>query len=367
MWRTAGVWPAAYARSPALSETSPPACAGKGVIVVKTILACVLTAMVVAVATATAASLISGSQIAHNTIHNHNIHPSTITLNRLSPGVQKIIRRVSAQSGAATTVGATGATGTAGPAGAAGATGAPGAKGSTGEPGADGLDGLSAVTQVSSLSTDPNAAAPAWAGRAGTDGGTNGPGSVAITAAGAQFGPFADSAQFADVQFHGLDGLTLDDLSNIIYTASYTQSIPDQHGGMPYFRIFTVDAGNVTHDIVFSPNTQSPDHTDSGRTVRYDVLDGTVRYDDDAGFCEQGEPWDTVLEGNGAAGGTCDGNNGVPGDGHNPVYDVGHGSEVITKIVVEAGDSISDHTTALVTSVTLQAKGHAETRYDFGL
>ncbi len=57
----------------------------------KTILACVVTALIVVTATATAASLITGSQIADNTIHTHNIHKNAITLNRLSPGVQKLL------------------------------------------------------------------------------------------------------------------------------------------------------------------------------------------------------------------------------------------------------------------------------------
>jgi hypothetical protein len=101
---------------------------------VKIVLACVATALVVAVSSATAASLITGSQIAPNTIHNHNIHKNTVTLNRLSPGVQKLIKR-STQSGATGSAGATGANGSNG---TNGATGTNGAKGDTGVQGVAG-------------------------------------------------------------------------------------------------------------------------------------------------------------------------------------------------------------------------------------
>ncbi len=77
----------------------------------RTVLACVVVAMVAVAATATASSLITGSQIAANTIHNHNIHKNTVSLNRLTPGVQKLIRRASAQSGTVVPAGATGAPG----------------------------------------------------------------------------------------------------------------------------------------------------------------------------------------------------------------------------------------------------------------
>ncbi len=100
----------------------------------KIVLACVATALVVAVSSATAASLITGSQIAPNTIHNHNIHKNTVTLNRLSPGVQKLIKR-SAQSGANGSAGATGATGATGANGTNGASGTNGDKGDKGDPG----------------------------------------------------------------------------------------------------------------------------------------------------------------------------------------------------------------------------------------
>jgi hypothetical protein len=101
----------------------------------KTILACVVTALIVVTATATAASLITGSQIADNTIHNHNIHKNTISLNRLTPGVQKLIKKATAQGGTTTVVGQPGPKGDTGATGANGTNGADGAKGDKGDPG----------------------------------------------------------------------------------------------------------------------------------------------------------------------------------------------------------------------------------------
>jgi hypothetical protein len=109
---------------------------------VKTVLACVATAFVVVATTATAASLISGSQIKTGTITNRAIHKGSITSNRLSSGVQKILKRVTAQSGAATPVGATGA------AGSNGAAGANGANGSNGNAGNNGANGANPATEV---------------------------------------------------------------------------------------------------------------------------------------------------------------------------------------------------------------------------
>jgi hypothetical protein len=332
----------------------------------RTVLACVATALVVAAASATAASLITSAQIKNGTIRNVDIHKGTIGLNRLTNGVQRLLRRAGGQSGAPGAVGAKGATGADG---APGHDGVNGTNGSNGAAGAAGPPGLDALHSVGTLSTDPNVAPPAWAGRIGTDGGANGPGAVSLTTDGAQLGPFADGSQFADVQYHGADGLMLSDLSQVLYTAGYTQTGGDLHGGTPYFRIFTIDAGHQTHSIVFSPNTQAVNRDASGRTLHFDVLGGTVRYDDDAGYCEQGVSWDTILNGTGLTGGTCDGQNGIPGDAHNPAYNGGHATEVITKIVVEAGDSggYSDGTTALVNSVTLEGRGLPQTRFDFGL
>jgi hypothetical protein len=88
--------------------------------------------------------LITGSQIADNTIHNHNIHKNTVSLNRLTPGVQRLIKRAG-QSGANGAAGATGAQGSTGANGTAGATGPAGPAGAKGDTGSQGLAGTPAV------------------------------------------------------------------------------------------------------------------------------------------------------------------------------------------------------------------------------
>jgi hypothetical protein len=118
----------------------------------KTIVACALTALAVGGGSATAASLITSSQIKDGTIRNRDVAKNQISLNRLSPGVQRLIRRGSSVQQTALSQSAP-----AGPAGPAGAPGAPGAQGQRGERGArgekgeQGLRGLNAdgsVTQV---------------------------------------------------------------------------------------------------------------------------------------------------------------------------------------------------------------------------
>ena len=96
----------------------------------RTVVACVVTALVVGVTGAGAASLITSSKIKDGTIRGRDIHKATISLNRLSSGAQAAIR-----NGGKT--GARGAKGDTGPAGAKGDTGPAGAKGDKGDAGLD--------------------------------------------------------------------------------------------------------------------------------------------------------------------------------------------------------------------------------------
>lgn len=103
----------------------------------RAIVACVATAILAGVGTAGAAGLLTSSQIKDGTIRNHDIHKQTISLNRLTPGVQRLIAQHSAQNlqapagtaGSKIDIGAkgdTGPKGDPGPKGDRGATGAPG-------------------------------------------------------------------------------------------------------------------------------------------------------------------------------------------------------------------------------------------------
>jgi hypothetical protein len=86
-----------------------------------------------------AAGLLTSSQIKDGTIRNHDIHKKTISLNRLTPGVQRLVSQHSAQNLQAPAA-TKGDAGPAGPKGAAGAKGDTGPKGDRGETGAPGLD-----------------------------------------------------------------------------------------------------------------------------------------------------------------------------------------------------------------------------------
>jgi hypothetical protein len=99
----------------------------------RAIVACVVTAILVGVGTAGAAGLLTSGQIKDGTIRNHDIHRKTISLNRLTPGVQRLIAQHSAQNLQAPA-------GVAGPKGDTGPKGDAGPKGDKGDKGAPGLD-----------------------------------------------------------------------------------------------------------------------------------------------------------------------------------------------------------------------------------
>jgi hypothetical protein len=90
----------------------------------------------VGVGTAGAAGLLTSGQIKDGTIRNHDIHKRTISFNRLTPGVQRLISGHSAASLDAS-AGATGPRGDTGPKGDAGAKGDAGPKGDAGAAGLD--------------------------------------------------------------------------------------------------------------------------------------------------------------------------------------------------------------------------------------
>jgi hypothetical protein len=111
----------------------------------KTVAIAATAALIASAGTATASKLITGSDIKPGTITSRNIKDGSlagrdvaknaISLNRLSPGVRKLLAasKVSGVSGAPTPV--------SGQSGAPGAAGAPGAKGADGAKGGDGQNG----------------------------------------------------------------------------------------------------------------------------------------------------------------------------------------------------------------------------------
>jgi Collagen triple helix repeat (20 copies) len=128
----------------------------------KLVLACAATAMITGATSATAASLITSAQIKDGTITAKDIRAGSISLNRLTPGTQRMLRDAVALSGRADSANpVAGERGPAGPAGlpglqgprgekgdtgATGQTGATGAKGESGSTGATGATGVTGAT-----------------------------------------------------------------------------------------------------------------------------------------------------------------------------------------------------------------------------
>ena len=218
----------------------------------KTIVACVVTALVVGGGTATAQKLITssdikdgaikGADIKNGTIKSQEIKKSTITRDRL----EKKVRRLLDEQGAA------------GPAGPPGARGAQGPQGPKGDP---------AETRVTALpgsgfsATNPT---------------------VSMTPDGVEFGPYADGgAAGGSLRYDGLNGQPFSAVKSLVYVARYTATDDTAGVGTPDLRVFLE---NDTHDAIFSPNTQGPDSdTAEGPFHTWVTTSGLWRYDDDGG------------------------------------------------------------------------------------
>jgi hypothetical protein len=206
-------------------------------------------------------------------------------------------------------------------------------KGETGTGGASGKDGAGTgdVPVIAPSST--------WEEKRGAK----------ITPDGATLGPFANNSQLGDaVIYHGFDGRPLKDLAQVAYTASYHHDPGEgaDNGDAPYMLI---TLNGLSHSISFSPSTQpgacysgtpnSPQCNSSDRMMHYEVSKGGVRYDDNAGSGPD-YPWDKVVS--------------------------EHGDDVISGIRVQAGNSLPGTQSALVNSLTLEAKGEPPTTFFFG-
>jgi hypothetical protein len=174
--------------------------------------------------------------------------------------------------------GPAGARGPAGPTGATGATGAagqPGPKGATGPQGPPGLPPVT-YTRVTAFGGDFQP--------------TND--TVSMTPQCAAFGPYLDGgAAGGSVFYSGLNGKTLGDIVNLVYTGSFSSDTDTGGAGAPYLRVFL--EGDV-HDVIFSPDTQPFPLIAEDVLHQWDVTEGTVRYDDDPGN-NPDSPWQVIA------------------------------------------------------------------------
>jgi hypothetical protein len=166
-----------------------------------------------------------------------------------------------------------GVRGPAGPAGAAGPAGPAGAQGPKGDKGDKGEKGDKGDSTLLRLS--------------GEFEGTNA--SVATSLDGVQFGPYPNGGEWGgSVCYSGANDLELGDITQLHYVAMYSTA-NDTTVGVPYLRIFL--AGG--HDVIFSPNTQPTPDVEEDVFHDWNVVTGTVRYDDDPGNGPD-SPWAVV-------------------------------------------------------------------------
>lgn len=237
-------------------------------------LAVVAAATVIALAAgggAVAGSLITSKDIQDRTITGADLHKNAVKTQKVKNGTLKIQDlNKKAQD-------ALKKTGPAGP------------QGPKGPQGPQGPSGASDVTQVTNLNG-------AWKARATDTAG------LTMTGDGVQFGPFADGggcatpgAEFARLDYSGLNGAALSSLRNLAYTGWYVADNDTSGVGAPTIRVFFSgeDGAGTPNRLTFSPNTQFNKSfnydAEQGEVHEWLVTHGTVRYNDDAGSNPAGE------------------------------------------------------------------------------
>jgi hypothetical protein len=218
----------------------------------KTIAAVVATGVVCSTASATAASLVTSAQIKDGTITNRDIHRGTISENRLDGALRAKISHLPQH-------GKDGVNGQHGVTGEHGAKGDQGDRGENGRDGADGKDGRDGTNLPADFHVSNK--------------------SVGVTINGVVFGPYADGGtQGASILYTGKAGTQARDINRLAYEAMWNNDEKNDVG-VPYLRLFMENGAHV----IFSPNTQPTKDTEPGVMHKWNVKDGTVRYNDDRG------------------------------------------------------------------------------------
>ena len=255
-----------------------------------TILALALALAVGLAGSATAAKLITGSDIKNGSLTSADVKNGSLTARDLSRATR---------DGLAGAEGDTGAAGPQGPAGQKGDSGAAGPQGPKGDTGAAGPQGPKGDTG------DRGPAGPA-----GSDGGwfprgffiTNK--SVGLTASGADFGPYSDGgAAGGSLLYTGMNGKKLSQITALAYTFRYITS-NDAAIGAPYLRVFlNEDDADASNDGVVLLDatecaTASPPEDEA---ITLDMVTATkLRYNDDAcGASYDPQTWTEILAAHG--------------------------------------------------------------------
>ena len=152
--------------------------------------------------------------------------------------------------------------------------------------------------------------------------------SVATSLDGVTFGPYSNGGAWGgSVVYHGADGLTLAQLTQLSYTIDHS-SANDSPIAAPYLRIFL---DNDTHDVIFDPTKCATTVPPEDQFNTFEVTTGDVRYDDDPCGGSGQQPWATVV--------------------------AAHGSQVVSGIYVTTGFTGGADLTAILRS--LSVNGHA--------
>jgi hypothetical protein len=172
---------------------------------------------------------------------------------------------------------------------------------------------------------------------------------VTLTPDGVHFGTYADAGLLGgSLYFHGLDGLTLADVTDYSYSFTYRQR-GDTTGAAPYARIFldadtAVDsdgdgnpANDIDDDVVLDPSFCATTEPAQATELTYQMVGNQVRYDDDGcdGVAPDDQPWDDVV--------------------------AAHGDETIVAFVVSQGFSTGEDVSGLLRQITVNG-----TTYAFG-
>jgi Collagen triple helix repeat (20 copies) len=103
--------------------------------VTRTILACLVVAVIASATTATAAQLVTSRDIRNGTIRNVDLREGAVTMPRLAPEIQALLQQIRSDGEDRAVAGAKGEKGDPGPPGVRGADGAPGPQGDKGDKG----------------------------------------------------------------------------------------------------------------------------------------------------------------------------------------------------------------------------------------
>jgi hypothetical protein len=121
--------------------------------------------------------------------------------------------------------------------------------------------------------------------------------SVASTNDGVQFGPYADGGvDSGSVIYNGANGMTLSQISSLAFTERH-HSADDNAIATPYLRVFL---NNNADDIIFDATQCATVKPLQDTVNHFDVIAGTVRFDDDPCVVLNQQTWAQVVAAHGS-------------------------------------------------------------------